>query len=92
MGEDRDTIIRFDTYNICNGSNRVLDSALWGIDQANPDMGAFQDTKFTDGIYTRTLVGYRVFATANLSWHCRGGGGGILQGHPPFPGRGATLS
>ena len=33
--------IRFGTYNICNGCNSGLDSALWGMSQANMDLGIF---------------------------------------------------
>ena len=45
--------IRFGTYNIRNGRNRGLESALRGMSQANMDLGIFQETKVTDGIYTR---------------------------------------
>ena len=54
--------IRFGTYNIKNGRNGGLESALRGMSQANMDMGIFQKTKCTDGIYTRELAGYRVVA------------------------------
>ena len=40
--------------------------------QANIDLGVFQETKCTDGIYTRESAGYRVVATDVLSRH-RGG-------------------
>ena len=43
--------IRFVTYNIRNGPNRGLESALMGIYQANMDLGIFQETKVTGGIY-----------------------------------------
>ena len=37
--------------------------------QANFNLGVFQETKFTNEIHKRMLVGYRVF-TANMpSWH-----------------------
>ena len=55
--------IRFGTYNIRNGSNGGLESALRGMSQANIDLGIFQETKCTDGIYTRESAGYRVVAT-----------------------------
>ena len=61
MGEEGP--IRFGAYNIRNGRNRGLDSALRGISQANMDLGIFQDTKCTEGIYTRKSAGYRVVAT-----------------------------
>ena len=64
--------IIFGTYNIRNGRNGGLESALRGISQANMDLGIFQDTKCTDGIYTRELARYRILATDALSRH-RGG-------------------
>ena len=36
---------------------------LRGMSQANMDLGIFQETKFTDGIYTRGLAGYSVAMT-----------------------------
>ena len=41
--------------------------ALRGMAQANIDLSIFQDTKCTDGIYTRESAGYRVVATDALS-------------------------
>ena len=55
--------IRFGTYNIRNGRNGGLESALRGMAQANMDLGIFQETKCTDGIYTSKLAGYSVVAT-----------------------------
>ena len=49
--------IRFGTYNIRNGRNGGLESAIWGVAQANMDLGIFQETKCTEGIYTRELAG-----------------------------------
>ena len=40
--------------------------------QANMDLGFLQETKCTDGVYTRASAGYRVVAMDVLSWH-RGG-------------------
>ena len=40
--------------------------------QANMDLGVFQETKCTDGIYTRESAGYCVVATDAPSRH-RGG-------------------
>ena len=40
--------------------------------QVNIDLGIFQETKCTDGIYTRESAGYRVVATDAPSRH-RGG-------------------
>ena len=39
------------------------------MDQANIDLGVFQETKCTNGIYTRELAGYRVVATDTPSQH-----------------------
>ena len=64
--------IKFGTYNIRNGRNRGLEAALRGMEQANMDLGVMQETKITDGVYTRTSAGYRVVATDAPSWH-RGG-------------------
>ena len=44
--------MRFGTYNICNGQNRGLESALRGMYQANMDLYILQETKLPDGIYT----------------------------------------
>ena len=55
--------IRFGTYNIKNGRNRGLESALQGMSQANMDLGIFQEKKCTDGVYTRESAGYCVVAT-----------------------------
>ena len=46
--------------------------ALRGVSQANMDLGIFQDTKFTDVIYTRGSDGYIVVATDAPRQH-RGG-------------------
>ena len=54
--------IKFSTYNIRNGRNGGLEAALRGMAQANIDLGIFQETKCTDGVYTRASAGYRVVA------------------------------
>ena len=61
--------IRFGTYNIRNGRNRGLESALRGMHQANMDLGIFQEKKVTDGIYTHGSAGYSVVATDTPSRH-----------------------
>ena len=33
-----------------------------GIDQTNIDLGILQETKITDGVYTRSLVGFSMVA------------------------------
>ena len=48
--------IKFGTYNIRNGRNGGLESALRGMAQANIDLGVFQENKCTDGVYTRALA------------------------------------
>ena len=62
-------MIRFGTYNIRNGRNGGLESALRGVSQANLDLGIFQETKCTDGIYTHESDGSRVIATDAPSQH-----------------------
>ena len=42
--------IRFGTYNIRNGHNGGLGSALREMSQTNIDLVIFQETKVTDGI------------------------------------------
>ena len=64
--------IRFGTYTIRNGQTGGLEEALRGMSQANMDLGILQETKLTDGVYTRRLVGYSVIATEAPSRH-RGG-------------------
>ena len=61
--------IRFGTYNIRNGWNGVLESALRGMSQANMDLGISQEKKCTDGIYTHESARYRVVATNTPSRH-----------------------
>ena len=64
--------IRFGTYNVRNGRNGGLEWALRGMTQANMDLGIFQETKWTDGIYTRESAGYRVVAMDAPSRHRSG--------------------
>ena len=69
---DGTVTIRFGTYNIRNGRKGGLEAALRGMFQANMDLGILQETKVTDGVYTRVLAGYKVIATDAPSRH-RGG-------------------
>ena len=69
--QGRETI-RFGTYNIRNGRNRGLESALRGTYQANMDLGIFQETKLAGDVYTRRSAGYRVVATDVPSRHHSG--------------------
>ena len=55
--------IRFGTYNILNGQNGGLDSALIGMAQANLDLGIFQETNLTGGVYTCGSNRYTAVAT-----------------------------
>ena len=75
--------IRFGTYNICNGRNGGLEAALRGMSQANMDLGILQETKLTDGIYTRGSAGYSVVATDAPSRH-RGGVAIFYRSTPHF--------
>ena len=61
--------IKFGTYNIRNGRSGGLEAALRAMEQANIDMGFMQETKITDGVYTRASAGYRVIATDAPSQH-----------------------
>ena len=74
-------LIIFGTYNIRNGRNGGLEAALRGMSQANMDLGISQETKLTDGIYTRGLAGYSVVATDAPSRHR----GGVAIFHRPAP-------
>ena len=64
--------IRFGTYSIRNGRNGGLKAALWGISQANMDLGIIQKMKLADGTYIRRLAGYSIVTTDAPSQH-RGG-------------------
>ena len=43
--------IRFGIYNIRNGRKGGLEAELWGMFQANMDLGILQETKLTDDVY-----------------------------------------
>ena len=73
--------IRFGPYNIRNGRHGGLESALRGMSQVKMDLGIFQETKCTDGIYTRESDGYRVVATDAPRRHC----GGVALFYRPTP-------
>ena len=47
-------MIRFGSYNIRNGRNGDLESALHGMARPNIDLGILQETKVTGGVYTRS--------------------------------------
>ena len=73
--------IRFGTYNIRNGRNGGLESALWGMYRANMDLGIFQETTCTDGIYTCESAGYRIVTTDAPIRHR----GGVALFYRPSP-------
>ena len=75
--------IRFGTYKFLNGRNGGLETALQGMAQANMDLGIFQETKCTDGIYTRESAGYSVVAIDAPIRH-RGGVAVFYQPSPHF--------
>ena len=75
--------IRFGTYNIRNGRKGGSEAALWGMSQANMDLGILQETKLTDGVYTHGLAGYNVIATDAPSRH-RGGVALFYRSTPHF--------
>ena len=54
-GERRglEKVVRFFIYNIRNGRNGGLKSALYGMAQGKVDVGVLHETKITDDIYTR---------------------------------------
>ena len=62
--EERNTI-KLGTYNIRDGRNGGLESALRAMAKGNVDLGVFQETKLPPGIYTRHSSGYHVMATAS---------------------------
>ena len=45
----KERVICFGTYNICNGRNGGLESALRGMSQANIKLGVLQETNLTGG-------------------------------------------
>ena len=73
--------ISFGTYTICNGRNGGLELELRGVYQSNMDLGIYQETKVTDGIYTCGSAGYGVVTTDAPSPHR----GGVAVFHWPAP-------
>ena len=64
--------IHFGTYNIRNGRNRGLESALSETSLANIYLGLFQQTKRTKRVYMRESSGYKVVAMEAPSGHSGG--------------------
>ena len=73
--------IGFGTYNIRNSHNRILESVLRGMSQANMDLGIFQETKVTDCIFTHGSAEYSVVAADLTSRHR----GVVAVFHRPVP-------
>ena len=46
-------MIQFISYKIRNGRNGGIESTLHRMEQANTDLGVFQETKVTDGVHTQ---------------------------------------
>ena len=59
-GDKNQKLIRLGSYNIRNGRNGGMDSALRGTDQANMDLGALQETNVMEGAYTHGSYVYSV--------------------------------
>ena len=57
------------SYNICNGCNGGLESALRAMEAMGVDIGIFLETKITSGIYPRSSSGYSVVASNAASTH-----------------------
>ena len=72
MGGDWGTVIRFGTYNIRNGRNGGITSALQGMPQANLNLWVFQEINVVDGIHTCASAGYYLFTTNAPSQYCGG--------------------
>ena len=73
--------IKFDTYNIGNRRNGVLESELRGMSQAKMDLGIFQETKVAAIIYTCRSDGCIIVATDVPSQHR----GGVAVFYRPAP-------
>jgi hypothetical protein len=55
------------TWNIQNGRNKRLETALQALGVVGVDIGFLQETKLTDGIYRRFSLDYHVLATNAVS-------------------------
>ena len=62
-------LVLFGLYNIRNGFNGGLESALHGMDQANIDPGVFQEMNATGGVYMWGSDGYRIVTKKVPSRH-----------------------
>jgi hypothetical protein len=57
------------SWNIRNGCNGGLESALRAMEAMGVNLGILLETKLTGGIYTRNLSGYSVVASDTPSVH-----------------------
>ena len=73
--------IRFGSYKIRSGRNGGLESAFRGMYQSILDLGIFQETNITGGVYTCVSAGYSVVATDTPSRHR----GGVAVFYRPSP-------
>ena len=70
--EEKVEVVHFGTYNIQNGCNGGLESALHGMAHANIDLGLLKETLVTGGVYAWDSTGLFVVASDSLSHHHRG--------------------
>jgi hypothetical protein len=75
------------SYNIRSGRNGGLESALRAMEAMSVDIGIFQETKITGGIYTRSSSGYSIVASDAASAH-QGGIALFWQAQQILQGRG----
>ena len=66
--DKRDPII-FGSYNIRNGQNGGLESALLEMDQANIELEVFQEMKLMGGVHTPESARYCIIASDTLIQH-----------------------
>jgi hypothetical protein len=57
------------SWNICNGCNGGLESALTAMEAMDVNLGILMETKVTGGIYTQNLSGYSVITSDAPSAH-----------------------
>ena len=67
-----DKMVRFGMYRIRSVRNIGTELELLRLAQGEVDCGVIQETKLTDGVYTRKSSGFRVTAKAVLSDHSGG--------------------
>ena len=69
QAEEKDGRIKLCTYNMRDGRNGGLESALRAMAQANVDVGVLTEAKLPPNIYARCSSGYNVIATASPNQH-----------------------